>query len=120
MKTKRFAIKAYAIASLTLLLGVVLSLAFDDWEWFSRSGSLVVINGIILTSHQIIDHINRLKLEHVPASRQFGRDWANNEKQQLIHDESHGIWQYEKYGLYMLIIGTLVWGFGDLLQGTSD
>lgn len=78
MKTKRFAIKAYAIASLTLLLGVVLSLVFKDWEWFSRSSSLVVINGIILTSSQIIDHINRLKLEQAPASRQFGRDWANN------------------------------------------
>ena len=109
MKTRRFAIKAYAIALLTLLMGVALSLMFEDWAWFSRCGSL-------LTSHQIIDHINRLKLEQGPGSRQFGRDWANNEKQQLIHDPRHGVWQYEKYGLYMLIIGTLVWGFGDLLN----
>ncbi len=109
MKTRRFAIKAYAIALLTLVLGVVLSLMFNDWTWLSRCGSLLVINGIILTSHQIIDHINRIKLEQGPASRQFGRDWANNEKKQLIHDP-------RKYGLHMLIIGTLVWGFGDLLN----
>jgi len=33
----------------------------------------------------------------------------------LIHHEAN-IWATEKYGLYMLILGTLVWGFGDLLN----
>lgn len=116
MKTRQFAVKAYAIAILTMLLGAVLSMSLDDWSWLSRSGSLVVINGIILTSHQIIDHINRLKLSQLPPSRQFGRDWANSEKEHLIHDPKEGVWHYEKYGLYMLIIGTLVWGFGDLFN----
>ena len=116
MKTRRFAVQAYAVALLTLMLGVALSLLLYDWTWFSRSGSLVVINGIILTSHQIIDHINRLKLGQTPPITQFGRDWADREKHHLIHDPKEGVWQYEKYGLYMLIIGTLIWGFGDLLN----
>ncbi len=116
MKTTRFAIKAYAIALLTLLLGVLLSIWLGNWTWLSRSGSLVVINGIILTSHQVIDHINRLKLNQVRAPTQFGRDWADADKRQLIEDPREGVWRYEKYGLYMLILGTLVWGFGDLLN----
>lgn len=116
MKVRRLAVKAYAIAILTLVLGAVLSVSFDDWLWLSRSGSLVVINGIILTSHQIIDHINRLKLNQLPPARQFVRDWADSEKQHMIHDPKEGVWQYEKYGLYMLIFGTLVWAFGDLLN----
>ncbi len=61
MRTSNFAIKAYIVAVLTLFLGVVLSLNLHDWSWFARSGSLVVINGIILTSHQIIEHMGRLK-----------------------------------------------------------
>jgi hypothetical protein len=116
VKTTHFAIKAYAVALLTLMLGVLLSVWLDDWLWLSRSGSLVVINGIVLTSHQIIDHINRLKLSQMRPPRQFERDWADSDKRHLIDDVAGGVWRYEKYGLYMLIVGTLVWGFGDLLN----
>lgn len=114
MKTRLFAIKAYAIALLTLLLGATLSVGLHDWTWLARSGSLVVINGIVLTSHQILDHINRLKLNQGRLPSQFGRDWAERDKRQFINESPEGVWRYEKYGLYMLIIGTLVWGFGDL------
>jgi len=116
MKTRYFAVSSVAIAVLTLLLGVLLSLSLGNWGWLSRSGSLVVVNGIILTSHQIIDHINRLKQHQSSRPLQFGRDWAGAEKRQLIHVLEGSVWQSEKYGLYMLIFGTLVWGFGDLLN----
>ena len=114
--TKPFAFKAYAIAFITLLLGMVLSLKLSDWTWLSRAGSLIVINGIILTSHQIIHHIQRLQQNQIHWQSQFNRDWAAGDKHHFIYDSSTGIWMDEKYGFYMLIVGTFVWGFGDLLN----
>lgn len=116
MKESGFAIKAYIVALLTLVLGAVLSINLDDWQWFARSGSLVVVNGIILTSHQIIEHVGRLNRRQSRWESQFHHDWADDDKQNLIYRDEH-LWATEKYGLYMLILGTLVWGFGDLLGG---
>jgi hypothetical protein len=102
-------------ALLTLLLGVVLSLELDDWGWFARSGALVVVNGIILTSHQVIEHMRQLGREQ-RRDAMVNRDWAAEEKHHLLHDDHEGHWRTETCGLYLLIIGTLVWGFGDLLN----
>lgn len=116
MKPHRFTVKAYGIALLTLALGAMLSLKLNDWTWFSRSGSLVVVNGIVLTSHQIIQHIQHLSRSAREQNSPFNRDWANEEKHHFIHDDHVHKWVSEKNGLTMLIVGTLVWGFGDLVQ----
>lgn len=116
MKAKIFTLRAYTTALVTLALGILLSLKFSDWSWFSRSGSLVVINGIILTSHQIIMHMQNLSQYQRQRQSQFQKDWAHEEKHHFIHEDSENRWKSEKYGLYMLILGTLVWGFGDLLN----
>ncbi|MEN8170398.1 MAG: hypothetical protein ABFS08_09270 [Pseudomonadota bacterium] len=113
MRNLKFTIKAYTAAFITLLVGVVLSFELGDWSWLSRSGSLVVVNGIILTSHQIIEHMQRLGRQQRSDSM-VNRDWASDDKHHFIHDDHEVLWRSEKYGLYMLIIGTLVWGFGDL------
>ena len=116
VRGKRFTIRAYVIALLTLVLGIILSLKNHDWSWFSRCGSLVVINGIILTSHQIIEHMHLLKQRQMRQASQFERDWAHEDKHHFTHVGDDITWKLEKYGLYMLIIGTLVWGFGDLVN----
>lgn len=116
MGAKRFTVIAYVIALLTLALGIFLSIRQSDWSWLSRSGSLIVINGIILTSQQIIEHIQLLKQRQMRWGSQFYRDWVTEDKHHLTHDDSNTTWRLEKYGLYMLIIGTLVWGFGDLIN----
>jgi ABC-type phosphate transport system permease subunit len=118
VKAKVFTLRAYSTAVVTLAVGVFLSIKLNDWSWFSRSGSLVVINGILLTSYQIIQHIQALSHYQYQRQResQFQRDWANEEKHHFIRDDHESRWKSEKYGLYMLIMGTLVWGFGDLLN----
>jgi len=115
MKTRRFAISAYAIAALTLLLGLVLSVRFNNWTWLSRSGSLIVINGIMLTSHQVIEHMRRLRQNQIHRPSQFNRDWAGGDKSAFVHYQEEQVWLSEKYGLNMLIFGTFIWGFGDLI-----
>lgn len=102
-------------AIVALTLGALLSMRTNDWTWLSRAGSLVVIIGIVLTSHQIIEHMRNLS-RNQQRDLKFNRDWATEDKQQFIHEDRQVTWMSEKYGLYMLIIGTFVWGFGDLIN----
>lgn len=115
MRNARFTLKAYAAALATLFAGVLLSMELGDWSWFSRCGALVVVNGIILTSHQIIEHVQHLGRQQ-RREAMVNRDWASDDKHHFIHDDHELRWRSEKYGLTMLIVGTLVWGFGDLIN----
>lgn len=115
MKNLAFILKAYTVALFTLLLGAAVSWRLSDWGWFSRSGSLLVINGIVLTSHQIIEHMQQLGRQP-RGDAAVNRDWGADARHHLLRDSDERRWRSEKYGLYMLIIGTLVWGFGDLIN----
>ena len=119
MRRKRNTLKAYSIASIILLAGCFVSIHFSDWSWFSRCGSLVVVIGIILTSSQILDHIRLLKLRELNLSGDFNRDWASEERKQALLESrfnEEATWTNERSGFLMLIAGTLIWGFGDLIE----
>lgn len=113
---KRFTLHSYATALLTLAGGIFLSIELHDWSWFARSGSLLVVNGIILTSHHIFQHIHNLNDNQRQRGAQFVRDWGKSERHHLIHDDKEHTWRNEQSGLFMLIAGTIIWGFGDLLN----
>ena len=115
MKTRRFTLKAYSAALVTLFIGALLSIDLGDWNWFARSGSLVVVYGILLTSHQIIEHMQHLGKQQRRDSM-VNRDWGSDARHHFLHDDDEQRWRSEKNGLYMLITGTLVWGFGDLIN----
>lgn len=107
-----------AFAAAALGGGLVMSTATGEWEWFARSGSAVVAIGILLTSSQIRQHMRRLRALRGQLMAQSQRDWASDEdKRALLRAASvqESIWEGEGHGLYMLIVGTLIWGFGDLL-----
>lgn len=112
-------LRAYAIALIVVIIGVVLSLGEGDWQWFSRAGALVVVVGIVLTSSQIIEDNRRLRRKRQRLEQTghvANRDWAQDEPrlaQSRQHDEH--LFENERSGLYMLIGGTLIWGFGDLV-----
>ncbi len=118
MQGKSSVLNAYISAVVALSSGAFISIKTGDWTWFSRCGSLVVVIGIWLTSSQIIRHMQCLKQRHTIGVSEFQRDWATENKQQsLLNSRLHeeATWINEKSGFYMLIIGTLIWGFGDLL-----
>jgi len=117
IRGRNTALNAYFFAVITLATGIFISFKTGDWLWFSRCGSLVVVIGIWLTSSQIIDHMERLKQRHAIGESEFQRDWALENKQQSLLNarlNEEATWINEKSGFYMLIIGTLIWGFGDL------
>lgn len=118
--------QAWGLTTVALLAGITAAFTSGDWTWFSRTGAAVVAVGIVLTSRQIFEH-NRRLLEHqrkyqatrdAPLHGIAGHDWANeNSIRQLIRARSHEEenWRSEFSGFHMLVGGTLVWGFGDLL-----
>ena len=109
------------LMSIFIILGsILLSFYLKNWEWFSRSGALIVVLGIFLTSSQIIENSKRLRQRYKGAHREgnFQRDWANGKQEQnLLHARAHEeeTWVMGKCGFNLLILGTLIWGFGDLL-----
>ncbi|MGD2081945.1 MAG: hypothetical protein PVF91_03210 [Chromatiales bacterium] len=123
--------QSYALAILALAAGAFASLRSGDWTWVSRSGSAVVAIGIVLTSHEIFEHGRRLQEHRRRGEERLERrmyrletpvrtdhDWADkNSIRELIRSRSREEekWAIEGHGFYMLVAGTLVWGFGDLL-----
>ena len=118
---------AWTLTACSLGIGLTASLASGDWNWFSRAGSAVVALGIVLTSHQILEHNRRLlerqrrESARYPATGHhsvYAHDWADeNSIRRLIRarSEQEDLWRSEFSGFHMLVGGTLIWGFGDLL-----
>lgn len=109
--------KAVLFSVAVFVAGVLFSLARDDWSWFARSGSIIVIIGIFLTSSQIIENSRRLKFRRNHRHRNFHRDYAEEIKRETLERSrslDEDIWENGLRGLYLLVIGTLIWGFGDL------
>ncbi|MGB5676780.1 MAG: hypothetical protein WBN36_03070, partial [Gammaproteobacteria bacterium] len=99
------------------ILGVVFSIDRDDWSWFARSGSIIVVIGIFLTSSQIIENSRRLRTRRHRHRQNFHRDYAEEIKRATLERSrslDEDIWENGLRGLYLLVIGTLIWGFGDL------
>jgi len=108
---------AYSIALCILLLAIFVALMSGHWHWVSRSGSLIVVLGVLLTSSQIFANIDRLRQRRGEIGASANHDWSSeDDMRQLVksiqRDEIN--WESERSGLVLLILGTLVWGFGDL------
>lgn len=102
----------YLISVITLLTSLIYAVMSHRWDLFARSGSLVVVFGLLLTSRQVISNANTLD-----RYRGAQHDWAGEaEARSRVrhHKTDDEDWQYERSGFYLIVIGTLVWGFGDL------
>ena len=108
---------ALLLSAAVLMVGIWFSVELDDWTWFARSGSMIVVIGIFLTSSQIIENSRRLRTRRAHHEQNFHRDFAGDIKRGTL-DRSRSldedIWENGLRGFYLLVVGTLVWGFGDL------
>lgn len=115
----------WGLTAVSIAIGVGAAFASGDWTWFARSGAAVVAVGVVLTSHQVFEHNRRLigyqRRQRGHRGQPYdthAHDWANeNSIHQLIRARSHEEenWRREFSGFHMLVGGTLIWGFGDLL-----
>ncbi|MEP0071767.1 MAG: hypothetical protein ABJE79_03620 [Marinomonas sp.] len=120
----------YCVAVLIACLGATLSYVefLDDIDWFARSGSLIVILGILYTILEFYAHQD----DHKVLKREAPNAYANLKYEHKCLDEKKvKIWKKKaealeddlKTGLekrtmkhegILLMTGTFIWGFGDL------
>jgi len=85
-----------------------------EWHWFGRSGSIVTMAGILLSVRPIL----RMGVEKY-IEQQNNKDMGTILGDTLKEIEEHDQIKLDVRGLYtgsfMTIVGTLIWGYGDLL-----
>jgi hypothetical protein len=99
----------------TLGAAVWLSAATGDWTWLARSGAILTALGLVLASRKILIARNDLlsllhEMEKADGTQRTARLASFKQLQRDIDRQV-----LEKAGFALLILGTLIWGFGDLV-----
>lgn len=82
---------AFTISVIVLVIFYMISAAVEDWTWFARSGSILVCIGVLTAAFDIK---GRMRSSEAPQTYT---------SQSIILEAA------------IVIVGTLVWGFGDLM-----
>lgn len=104
--------------SVTILIvcGALPSYLFSDWDWFSRSGALLVVYGIFIVWRDVQGKIHTA-LDRVESavSKKLGE--KSGEITNLIQDiQKKNQELYNTIEFLVLAIGTIVWAYGDLIN----
>jgi hypothetical protein len=104
-----------ALAALSVGVSLWLSVATGDWMWFARSGAILTALGLVLASRKIL--IARADLVALLAEMERADGAERTARlesfKRLQRDLDRQV--MEKAGFGLLFLGTLIWGYGDLL-----
>jgi hypothetical protein len=116
----------------TLLSSISLSMIFDNWTLFQRAGAIIVILSIIGASQSILTRIKNINFDvviEIISNRIQALD-RSEEYQKAVHHlqekfkneplHENMIKNLLKTSVIWAIIGTLINGFGDLIQYPWD
>jgi hypothetical protein len=113
------------IIGLIILTGIILSICNDNWNWFSRSGALVVICGLLIARWDFTNKINEEDLDSIfPSIIRNIKKKDGTVTPQMIENVKKGLRvkmieytkpQYISMEFIIIAFGTFVWGFGDLI-----
>ncbi len=110
-----------ALAGVIIIVGLIAGFCVQDFVWFARSGSLVVAVGLTLISRASIIGKD-VKLDVITADTGLSYLDPEHWKRlgQLPPDYVIEDWKTRaavgKWGPIVSFAGTLIWGFGDLLN----
>ena len=95
--------------------GIWASAATGDWTWFARSGAVLTGLGLLLASRKVLiaraDLLALLQeMEDADGAERTVRLASFKRLQRDIDRQL-----LERVGFGLLMLGTLVWGFGDLV-----
>lgn len=127
--------KIYAAVLLLIIAGFSFSISLSDWQYFERSGALIIIVGILLALKDMTGRIiiieesvvgrmkHNLRMAEVKEPKGL-LSYATNEKlkedlteqtkdtQEMFKLFKHRLLRLEAT---ILIVGTFIWGFGSLV-----
>jgi hypothetical protein len=106
---------------ITLLIiiafGILPSIYFDCWDWFSKSGSLIVCYGVILAwVHYWHDVALEKSASETIESIEKNIEHENFDRHASFINEYRVLFKANRKFIELIIIclGTLIWGYGDL------
>lgn len=123
---------AILVFLVVLVSGIFLEIILDDcWDAFQRSGSLLVCLGIYLAARDLRGIVNEEHKNVITLINKY-RDAINDIAEERIEQGKEGgtaeegieeAWHYAEttkkriflIEITILIIGTFIWGFGDLI-----
>ncbi len=104
--TAQSLIVAWLISAVSLYYGSI-----NDFHWFSRSGSVIVLAAVI-SEYQLLIAKNNYLYKFITKGR-----WQTEQRIQphgsFKISKSHAI--KEKIAHASVVFGTIIWGYGDLL-----
>lgn len=101
------------IALLSFIVGLLASIINQDWQWVSRFSSVIVISGLFLTMSPIFVKGVYISQSNVDFFAEVDGD--DDEKIIVTSSQDREIGKNIIYGIGISIIGTFLWGFGDLV-----
>ena len=97
-----------AIAIMVMITSIIGDCYNDKFNWFARSGSVIVLLAVIVEyriSSHIYEDIQRAQLIQSKVNMSVPMKGKPTNKRKKISIAAH----------ITLILGTLIWGYGDLL-----
>jgi hypothetical protein len=115
------------LAAIVLAAGVVVSVTTAESQWFARSGCILVVIGVYMTGTEFLLHgsashassSSTMNTEDDPGYKEaYEADMARREYEGDRYDPRFSsVWLKEWIGFYLVIAGSVIWEFGDLLGG---
>jgi uncharacterized membrane protein YcjF (UPF0283 family) len=102
-----------SVACLWTAAWIVMSVQKSDWQWFSRSGAVTGIIGAVLSCRSVLrltraERIRRQKMTIIECFTQFELDDQERDSSAVV------------LGVLLMLFGTLVWAYGDLIPEIMD
>jgi len=98
-----------------LLISLIVSIKSKNFKWLQRSGSIVTIFGTLLLLRVTIT----ANFEQEFIKRTNYAFWASDKESKERKEQEKDIKKeidLERFGLAMVLVGTVIWGYGDLLK----
>lgn len=107
------------LAAAALAASLVGSALTEESHWFARSGAVVTVLGLLLTiKHNVLS--SSRDINAIVAEKRHYAYFAPD-KDSPVHQKdlqmARHIMRDEYLGLAFTVVGTVVWGYGDIVYG---
>lgn len=97
-----------------VLLSLIFSVYTHSLVWFSRSGSILTLGGAALAIRPLL-RLGTKEFFNAQRNIDCGHFIPTKEEKEKEEQEFRDV-QASNIGFWFIVIGTIIWGYGDVLQ----